>query len=292
MVRVSGDEFVFLCENLGDPGDAHLLVRRIADALEEPFELPGVELSVTASVGVAIAHHDETISDRLLAVAERTDLINEVGAWVLRRSCADHHDWRASHRGLALDLALNVSVRQLLAPGFVDTVASVLAATGTPPAVLIPEVTESVLMDDARRTQLVLDELRETGIRIDLDDFGTGFSSLSNLRQLPIDIVKIDRSFVADVDVPLGGGSILAAVTNLAHVLDLPVTAEGVETRRQHDEVRGLGCELAQGFFYAHPMSATRIERLLGQNGDGTRHLPTSTGASSVRVEAPAPSAR
>ena len=377
LARVSGDEFVFLCENLTVPGDAHLLVRRIAEALEEPFELPGIELSVTASVGVAIAHHDETVSERLLAeadaemyqakrrgrggthrqvqrdvldlhdsdlerqvrsalandafelvyqplvrsadglivgveallrwtdatrgavppsvivaVAERTDLINEVGAWVLRRSCDDHRRWRAGHRGLALDLAVNVSVRQLLAPGFGDTVASVLEATGTAPTTIILEVTESVLMDDARRAQLVPNELRETGIRIALDDFGTGFSSLSYLRQLPIDIVKIDRSFVADVDVPLGGGAILGAVTNLAHVLDLPVTAEGVETQRQHDEVRSTGCELAQGFFYSHPMSATRIEQLLAENGGGTGHLPTGAGGAPVRAGASAPTAR
>ena len=144
-------------------------------------------------------------------------------------------------------------------------------------------------MDDAGRAQLVLNELRASGVRIALDDFGTGFSSLSYLRQLPIDIIKIDRSFVADVDVPLGGVAILAAVTNLAHVLQLPVTAEGVETQYQHDKVSAVGCELAQGFCYARPMSATDIDQLLSQNGGGAGHLatdqraaPAGNGASSA----------
>ena len=371
LARVSGDEFVFLCENLADRSDADLLVRRVAASFEAPFELSGLELTLTASVGVAVAAPGESISDRLLveadaamyrakrrsrmgthlpdrrdvldlhqsdldrqlrsalandeleiayqplvrstdglitgveallrwtdatrgavppsaivAVAERSDLICEVGAWVLRRSCADHHRWRARHRGVALDVAVNVSVRQLLAPDFVGTVAAVLAATNTAPTTVILEVTESVLMDDAGRAQLVLNELRDAGIRIALDDFGTGFSSLSYLRQLPIDIIKIDRSFVADVDVPLGGGAILAAVTNLAHALLLPVTAEGVETERQHDKVSALGCEQAQGFYYAHPMSATAIEQLLGENGGGAGHLPTSKRTSSARQKA------
>lgn len=368
VARVSGDEFVFLCENLADRAEADILVRRIEDAFELPFDVSGLELTLTASIGIAVAGPGEAISDQLLAeadsamyhakekapsgghlrgrrdlfdldgsslarqlrsalandefevvyqplvrstdglivgveallrwtdatrgavppsdivaVAERSDLISQVGAWVLQRSYEDHQWWRAKHPAVTLDLAVNVSVRQLLTPGFVDTVASVLAATDTTPAAVILEVTESVLMDDAGRAQLVLNELRETGVRIALDDFGTGFSSLSYLRQLPIDIIKIDRSFVADIDVPPGGGAILAAVTRLAHVLLLPVTAEGVETQHQHDKVSAIGCELAQGFFYAHPMSATAIEQLLGENGGGAGHLPTSKRTPAVR---------
>ncbi len=365
LARVSGDEFVFLCENLAGRADAELLVRRIGRSFEEPFDLSGVVVTLTASVGMAVAGPGETISDRLLveadtamyrakqddregthlqsrrglldldgsglearvrwalaneefevvyqplvrstdglivgveallrwtdvtrgavppsvivAAAERSDLINQVGAWVLQRSCEDHQRWRARHDGVALDLAVNVSVRQLLAPGFVDTVASVLAATDTAPATVILEITENVLMDDADRAQVVLNELRETGVRIALDDFGTGFSSLSYLRQLPLDIIKIDRSFVADIDLTSGGSDILAAVTNLAHVLLIPVTAEGVETQHQRDEVSAVGCELAQGFFYAHPMPASAIEQLLGENG--ARHLPTNRQAEPV----------
>jgi diguanylate cyclase (GGDEF)-like protein len=372
LARVSGDEFVFLCENLADRLDADLLVRRIAASFRVPFELSGLEVTLTASVGIAVAGPGEVISDRLLveadaamyrvkrqgrvgmhpphpgealdlrnsdldprmraalandefevvyqpqvrstdglivgveallrwtdatwgavppsvivAIAERSELIREIGAWVLRRSCDDHQRWCTSHRRVALDLAVNVSVRQLLAPGFVATVARALAATDTPASAVVLEITESVLMDDAGRAQLVLNEVRETGIRIALDDFGTGFSSLSYLRQLPIDIIKIDRSFVADVDVPMGGGAILAAVTNLAHVLRLPVTAEGVETQQQHDTVSAIGCELAQGFFYARPMTATAIDELLGANGGSAGHLPIDQRTSSIGSGAP-----
>ena len=366
LARVSGDEFVFLCETLNDRADAEILMRRIEESFEVPFDLSGLELTLTASVGIAVAGPDEAISDQLLveadsamyhakqkgssggrlrvrrelfdldgsslghqlrsalagdefevvyqplvrstdglivgaeallrwtdatrgavppsvvvAVAERSELINGIGAWVLQRSLEDHHRWLAQHPGVTLDLAVNVSVRQLLTPGFVDTVARVLAATGTATDMVILEVTENVLLDDAGRAQSVLNELRETGVRIALDDFGTGFSSLSYLRQLPIDIIKIDRSFIADIDVPPGGGAILAAVTNLAHVLQLPVTAEGVETQHQHDKVSAIGCELAQGFFYARPMSSMAIEQLLGENGGGAGHLPTSKRAPS-----------
>ncbi len=375
LARVSGDEFVFLCENLADRSDAQLLVSRIVTSFEEPFDLSGVELTLTASVGVAVAGPGEAITDRLLveadtamyhakrnggwgtsllgrrgsldleasslvrqlrsalddgefevvyqplvrsadgritgveallrwthatrgvvppelivAVAEQSDLINEIGAWVLERSCDDHHRWPTSHRGVSLDLAVNVSVRQLRAPDFAGTVATVLAATGTAPGALILEVTESVLMDDADRAHLALNELRETGVRIALDDFGTGFSSLSYLRQVPVDIIKIDRSFVADIDESPGGGAILAAVTDLAHVLSLPITAEGVETQRQRDEVRAIGCEYAQGFFYARPMTAAAIAELLSEPGSGTGHLPkserTPTGRAVARTSA------
>ena len=371
LARVSGDEFVFLCENLADRADAEVLGRRIGASFEEPFDLSGLELPLTASVGIAVSAPGEPISDGLLveadaamyrakqngssgrrasgrcdlldpdgsglgrelhtalandefevayqplvrstdglivgveallrwtdttrgavppsgivAAAERSDLISEVGAWVLRRSCEDHHRWCADHPGLTLDLAVNVSMRQLLAPGFFDTVATVLASTDTEPATVVLEVTEGVLMDDAGRAQRVLSELRDIGVRIALDDFGTGFSSLSYLQQLPIDIIKIDRSFIADIDLASGGGAILAAVTNLAHVLRLPVTAEGVETQRQHDKVSAIGCELAQGFFYAHPMPAAAIDQLLGNDGGGAGYLPTSKPAPSVGTAA------
>jgi len=371
LARVSGDEFVFLCENLADRSCAERLVIRISEAFDVPFEVSGVELRLTASVGIAVAGPGEAISDQLLveadtamyraklkggwgthlldrhipldldssldrqlrsaldndefevvyqpfvrsadgtitgveallrwthptrgavpasvivSVAEQSELINEIGAWVLQRSCDDRHRWGGSHRDLTLDVAVNVSVRQLLAPGFVGRVATVLAATGTAPDTLILEVTESVLMDDARRAHMVLSELRKSGIRVALDDFGTGFSSLNYLRQVPIDIIKIDRSFVADIGQTPSGSAFLAAVTNLAHVLRVPVTAEGVETQLQHDGVSAIGCEFAQGFFYAHPMTAAAFGTLLDAGGHGAGHLPNGHPAPPVRAGEP-----
>jgi EAL domain-containing protein (putative c-di-GMP-specific phosphodiesterase class I) len=138
-----------------------------------------------------------------------------------------------------------------------------------PPGALILEVTENILIDDSDRAMVALADLKELGVRLALDDFGTGFSSLSYLRRLPIDIVKIDRSFIADVRPPFDA-TITAAVTNLAHILGLSVTAEGVETNDQRDAVRAIGCECAQGYFYARPMPSAEIAQHLA-----TLALPT-----------------
>ena len=345
LARFSGDEFVFLCEDLTSAADVEALAQRVDDAFIEPFILDGTELTVTASVGMAFAGPGEDISDQLvvhadiamyqakrkggaghqvidlreamrsndrhtleadlrtafaegkldiayqpvvrsadgsiigveallrwtdpqrgsvpalsmIAVAEQVGLINQLGAWVLERSCHDRAQWLREQPGIPLDLAVNVSPRQLMSPNFCRTVGTVLEATEMDPAALILEVTENVFIDDLERATALLAELKDLGVRLALDDFGTGFSSLSYLRKLPIDIVKIDQSFIADIGEAPTGGAIVAAVTNLAHVLGLQVTAEGVETQVQRDEVRTIGCEAAQGFFYARPMSAAAV---------------------------------
>jgi EAL domain-containing protein (putative c-di-GMP-specific phosphodiesterase class I) len=123
------------------------------------------------------------------------------------------------------------------------------------PAALVLEITENVFIEDIERAMTVLVDLKELGIRLAVDDFGTGYSSLTYLRRLPIDMVKIDQSFIADIGLDQGGATIVAAVTHLAHALGFTVTAEGVETARQNDEVVALGCEFAQGFLYGRPMS-------------------------------------
>jgi EAL domain-containing protein (putative c-di-GMP-specific phosphodiesterase class I) len=168
---------------------------------------------------------------------------------------------------IPVDLAVNVSPRQFMSPDFCRTVRRVLAETNMDPSALILEVTENVFIDDVGRATTLLAELKDLGVRLALDDFGTGFSSLSYLRKLPIDIVKIDQSFIADIGEAATGGAIVAAVTNLAHVLGLQVTAEGVETQVQRDAVRAIGCEAAQGFFYARPMPAAAIGEHLQKVG-------------------------
>jgi EAL domain-containing protein (putative c-di-GMP-specific phosphodiesterase class I) len=172
-----------------------------------------------------------------------------------------------------LDLAVNVSARQLIRPDFCTTVADIVARTHMDPAALIMEMTENILIEDSERAITVLADLRELGIRLALDDFGTGYSSLSYLHRLPIHIVKIDRSFIADIH-DAKGTAIVAAVTNLAHVLGLIVTAEGVETPSQRDAVRAIGCECAQGYLYARPMAASAIGARLGARPTSPLHLP------------------
>jgi diguanylate cyclase (GGDEF)-like protein len=195
----------------------------------------------------------------MVAVAERSGLIMKLGAWVLERSCRDRSHWLREHPGVPLDLAVNVSGRQLMSQDFAATVDSVLSRTGMDPWALVLEITENVFIEESSRTMTALDRLKELGIRVALDDFGTGYSSLSYLRHLPIDIVKIDKSFVDDIGGDGTASAIVDAVTNLAHVLGLTVTAEGVETQRQHDQVVAIGCESAQGFFYAKPLPAAAV---------------------------------
>jgi EAL domain-containing protein (putative c-di-GMP-specific phosphodiesterase class I) len=136
-------------------------------------------------------------------------------------------------------------------------------------------VTETVFMEDSQRAVGVLTDLRALGIRLALDDFGTGYSSLSYLQRLPVDIVKIDRRFIGGVELSGKSTAIVEAVTTMAHVLGLAVTAEGVETISERDVVSAVGCDLAQGYFYARPMAASAIEAHLDAVATGVAvHLP------------------
>jgi EAL domain-containing protein (putative c-di-GMP-specific phosphodiesterase class I) len=212
----------------------------------------------------------------MIGVAEQSNLINAVGAWVLEQACRDRDMWLKVFPGAPMELAVNVSARQTMTAGFADTVAAIVAATDMDPAALVLEMTEDVLIEDVDRAMSVLAAFRSLGIRVALDDFGTGYSSLSYLRRLPIDIVKIDQGFIADIGRGLVGREIAAAVTNLAHVLGKTVTAEGVETADQHAAIAGMGCDYAQGYFYARPMPATEITACLATGGGGPPRLPRS----------------
>ena len=208
--------------------------------------------------------HGPVPASSIIALAEESDLINRIGTWILERACRDHGRWLADHSNTPVDLAVNVSAGQLVGPDFASTVSQVLVDTGMDPHALILEMTENIFIEDDEQAGAVLGALRATGIRIALDDFGTGYSSLSYLRRLPIDIVKIDQSFIADINRKsvgraANGASVVAAITHLAHAFGLTVVAEGVENRSQHNAVRAVGCEEAQGYLYARPMPASAI---------------------------------
>lgn len=202
-----------------------------------------------------------------VSVAEQSRLIDDLGEWVLDSACRDHAGWPVSHRGEPLDLAVNVSGRQLMSADFVATLTRVLAAHDTDPSALILELTEHLLIEDIDRGMTVLADLKTLGIRVALDDFGTGFSSLNYLRRLPIDVVKIDQALIADIGETPDGRGIVEAVSNLAHVFGLTVVAEGVETQLQRDAVAAIGCEHAQGYFFAHPMTSAAFGEFLGSYG-------------------------
>jgi len=160
---------------------------------------------------------------------------------------------------------VNVSAHQLMAPNFPATVARVLADTKTDPKLVTLEVTEGVLITDATLALAVLKELKEQGVLIALDDFGTGYSSLSYLKRFPVDIVKIDRTFIADLEHDLASRLIVRAVVGLAHGLGTRVVAEGVESLPQYQVLAALGCDSYQGFYFGRPTSADGLKGLLAE---------------------------
>jgi EAL domain-containing protein (putative c-di-GMP-specific phosphodiesterase class I) len=204
----------------------------------------------------------------VIAVAERTGVVSELGAWVLDRACRDWVRWQHDDPGTVFDLTVNVSTVQLMAPGFEADVGRILASTGMVPGRLVLEVTESVLVEDPERARLVLLDLKALGVRVALDDFGSGYSSLSYLNRLPIDILKIDRQHI-ETNGGVGRSSeVIAALTALAHALGLQVVIEGVETKVDRLTAVQVGAELAQGYFYARPVPAGDLEVML--HGAGT----------------------
>jgi diguanylate cyclase (GGDEF)-like protein len=219
----------------------------------------------------------------IVGIAEHCGLIHGIGTWILEQACIDRARWLADNPGIALDLTVNVSARQLTDPEFCTKVKGILVATGTDPTSVVLDVTENVLIKDGEQTTEVLAELHDLGIRLALDDFGTGFSSISYLRRSPIDIVKIDRAIVADIGLNPTGVAVVAGVTNLAHLLGLGVVAEGVETEDQRNEITAAGCELAQGYYYAQPMPASAIVDLLEVFPRREARLPAPAGRTTSR---------
>jgi diguanylate cyclase (GGDEF)-like protein len=371
LARMSGDEFVILCEDLDHAEEVEALALRIEAALAVPFPLGAAQVAVSMSVGIALSNGDDQVSEQLLQdadaamyqakrkgggrhqvvdlreqrladrrsglerdlpgargrdeltvvyqpivatsvgkltgfealvrwdhpdqgrvspsllvpLAEQCGLINELGGWVLERACRDQQRWRHDHSA-DLTMAINVSAHQLMAADLVPQVAAVLEATGVPPELVTLEVTEGVLVQDSGRTDGVLRGLKQLGVKLALDDFGTGYASLNYLKRLPIDIVKIDRSFIADLDQDRASHAIVVAVVELAHLLGMSVVAEGVETAAQHEALRAIGCDHSQGFYFAWPMAAAEAEAVLERRDHDEPLRPPA--APPMRTEPPA----
>jgi diguanylate cyclase (GGDEF)-like protein/PAS domain S-box-containing protein len=200
-----------------------------------------------------------------IPAAERSGLIVPLGEWVLREACAQLQTWRQSGAVEPdVRVAVNVSARQLSRPELPQTVAEALDYAELPPECLCLEITESAVIQDADMALLNLHAIKEQGVFIALDDFGVGFSSLSQIRDLPpVDVIKVDRSFTAGLGVNESDGAVVTAVLSLARSLGLVAIAEGVETVEQLDRLRELGCDVGQGFYFARPQSARDIEGML-----------------------------
>lgn len=189
-----------------------------------------------------------------IAAAEESGLIHALGDWVLVNACRQLHEWSKDVRTSHLDLAVNVSAKQLHAPDFAARVMAAVDATGIDPRRLKLELTESTLLADVDETILKMQTLDEHGIRFSLDDFGTGYSSLSYVKRLPLYQLKIDRSFVRDMLLDPRGAAIVSAIIGLARSLSLQVIAEGVETVSQRDRLLVLGCKHYQGYLFSKPL--------------------------------------
>ena len=350
VARMGGDEFALLCEDIGGYQEAAGIASRVVGAFEKPFHVQGTDLSLTASVGVAVGSlagpapelllrdadvamyrakdtgrdryevFDETMladtSERLsvendlrrgivdgqlrlyyqpivhidtgaiagfealvrwqhpvrgllgpvefIPTAEQTGLIVPLGRYVLAEACLQAASWADMHAtGEQLRISVNVSAKQLAQPGWSDEVAQAVAESGLAPRQLVLEITESVLMEDTDNTAVRLEELRRLGVRIAIDDFGTGYSSLGYLRRLPVDILKIDKSFIDGVAEGPHESALARAVVKLASTLRLEAVAEGISNRKQLLQLRRLRCPYGQGFYFARPQPTEAIPGLL-----------------------------
>jgi diguanylate cyclase (GGDEF)-like protein/PAS domain S-box-containing protein len=223
---------------------------------------PKVELASGTIVGMEALlrwkHPERSVvpPDEFITLAEETGLIVQIGRWVLEEACRQTKEWQERYRsGDPLTVSVNLCAKQLQQPHLIEEVARVLQATKLDPASLVLEITESVVMENTPSTTAALQGLKNLGVRLAIDDFGTGYSSLSVLKHFPVDILKIDKSFVEGMSQNNGDGTaIVAGVIDLAHALRLQVIAEGIETAEQLSELRALRCDLGQGHHFAKPL--------------------------------------
>jgi diguanylate cyclase (GGDEF)-like protein/PAS domain S-box-containing protein len=265
------DNFQFASAVQSRPAEDRLAMERALHRALERDELvvhyhPMVEIATGRVVGaealVRWQHPEQGLiqPEDFIPLAEETQLIIPVGAWVLRTACRQMKAWHdAGHHRLRI--AVNLSPRQFEDRELIATVERVLAETGMPPQFLDLEITESTAMQNAELTLAILNRLKEMGIRISIDDFGTGYSSLSYLKRFPIDTVKIDQDFVRDLTTD--DAAIISAVISMARALNLRVIAEGVETEEQLDFLRREQCAEMQGYLYSQPLTAAEFEEAL-----------------------------
>jgi diguanylate cyclase (GGDEF)-like protein/PAS domain S-box-containing protein len=359
--RRGGDEFAVLLEDLEDPAEAQAVAWRIMEALSEPVQISGRELTVGASIGIAVSdggtgveellrnadvamyaakddgkaavrvfepHMVRRFVDRLelraelggaiedgqleldfqpivelesgrivsaealvrwrhpqrgrlgpdqfIGLAEETGLIVALGEWVLRAACRQAralHDAFPDREPIAI--SVNVSTRQLRDPDFPATVATVLEETGVAPEALVLELTESLLVDNREAVMTQLKALKRLGVRLAVDDFGTGYSVLSYLQEFPIDVLKIDKSFVDDIHTRPDKAKLVAGIVNLGASLALDVVAEGIEEAAQADELRAMQSPFGQGYLFSRPVTGAAVQELLAAEPPaavGSRH--------------------
>jgi len=196
--------------------------------------------------------------DDFIGLAERTGLIKPLTRWVLKHALQKGALWHSS--GLKVNLAVNLSAKNLLDPDFPEMLTGVILSTEFPKDYLLLEITETAIMADPELALDVLNRIADMGVRISIDDFGTGYSSLSYLKKLPVSELKIDKSFVKDMMSNKNDAAIVKATIDLAHNLDLEVVAEGVEDEATMEKLHSLSCDIYQGYYFSRPVPSKEIQ--------------------------------
>lgn len=263
-----------------DPAQDRDNVRRLAlandlhDALERDslsvhFQ-PIVDLRAGCAIGVETLLRWQHPTqgpirpDEIIPIAERSGLIKPLTLWVLDAALQQQAEWQ--RQGASLRVSVNLSVWSLQEPKLIQDIEEALAHWSTPASNLELEITESAMMSDPRRSLEILTQLSEMGVRLAVDDYGTGFSSLAYLKRLPVDSIKIDKSFIMTMDRDEEDAAIVRSTVELAHMLGLSVVAEGVESQPISDRLAALGCDMAQGYHYCRPASADTLDHWLRES--------------------------
>ncbi len=270
------NNYHFFTEELNQQAQERLqLENGLRMALErDQFQLhfqPQIELKTGRIIGAEALlrwtlDHNGISPKRFIPILEETGCIVQIGKWVLVEACKAAKEWEKQGYG-NLRIAVNLAARQLRQPDIIDVVKDALESSGLAPEYLEIELTESTLIDTSISKQN-LERLEQLGVRLAIDDFGTGYSSLSYLKQYSVDVLKIDQSFITDINKDKDDDAVTSAMVALSHKLDMKVIAEGVETIEQLEYLKGLGCDQAQGFLIAEPMIKDQFESWMAKYMD------------------------
>ena len=258
----------------------HVVERDEIEVLYQPLVSLADRRIVGAEALVRWNHpdHGMLLPAQFIQLAEDNGTILPIGRAVLERACLQARTWSESH-GQRLQVGVNLSARQFQQDGLAEEIAQVIQATSVDPSQLCLEITETLAMDDVELTSAILTRLHTLGVQLAIDDFGTGHSSLGYLARFPIDVVKIDQSFIRDIDRDPVKSAIVSAVVALSQAIGSTTVVEGVETLAQVEELKNLGCDVAQGFYFARPVSAASFDKLLVGNVNAPPDLRVVRGA-------------